>query len=89
MSLPHLPEPWRPNAIYRSGDRGTLRDERAIFVLQCEKSGKGGLQAPRIPAMSTLGKITQSLRTTTIVKVWHGECDWRLEKVIRKAYGRQ
>ena len=73
-------ESWRPNAIYRLGDRVTLRDEHAIFVLRCEKAGKGGPHAPTI-----VSAITQNLRSTTLVKVRDVHCEWRLERVICKA----
>jgi len=75
VSLTHLPEPRRPNAIHNLGDRVTLRDEHAIFVLPGEKAGKGRLRAPGIPMMSSIGRMTQSLGTTTIVKVWDAECE--------------
>jgi len=87
MSLTHLPEPWRPNAVYKVGDRVTLRDERAIFVLRCEKAGKGGLRPPRLPvAMSTMTGLAETLLETTIVKAWDVECEWWLERVVRRAY---
>lgn len=90
MSLSHLPEPRRPNAIHKLGDRVTIRDERAIFVLRCEKAGKSGLRAPRIlAAMSTMVDLAEKLLATTIVNAWDVECEWRLEKVIRRSYGGQ
>ncbi|MGO9607054.1 MAG: hypothetical protein ACLQAT_27295 [Candidatus Binataceae bacterium] len=33
--------------------------------------------------------MTQSLRTTTIVKVWDAEYEWWVERVIRKAYAQK
>jgi len=86
MSLTHIPEPWRPNTIYGLGDRMTIRDERAVFVLRCEKAGESGPRPPRILASSAIAGMTQGLRTTTIVTVWDAECDWRVERVIRKGY---
>ena len=48
MSLSHLPGPWRPNAVYKLGDRVTIRGERNVFVLRCEKAGRGGVAATKI-----------------------------------------
>jgi hypothetical protein len=71
------PQNWRPCNYTRRA---------AVFVLRCVKAGKGGLRTPRIPAMSALARLTQSPRTTTIVKVWDAECELWLERVIRKTH---
>jgi hypothetical protein len=38
MSVSHLPEPWRPNGIFKLGDRVALRDQHNVFVVRCEKT---------------------------------------------------
>jgi len=40
--------PWGPNAVYKLGDRVTIRGERNVFVLRCEKAGRGGVAATKI-----------------------------------------
>ncbi len=32
MRLAHLPEPWRPNAVYKLGDRVTVRHRPNILA---------------------------------------------------------
>jgi len=77
MSVRHLPEPWRPNGIYKLGDRVTLRGERSVFVLRCEKGGRGGLRLPKLPENAV------SVRNSTvIVKIPDAECEWWLERVV-------
>ncbi len=33
--------------------------------------------------------LAEKLLATTIVNAWDVECEWRLEKVIRRSYGGQ
>ncbi len=82
MSLRHLPEPWRPNEIYRLGDRVTLRDQRNVFVVRCEKGGRCGLRPPKLPENSAV--LIQY--SPEAVKIYDAQCEWRLERVIRKTY---
>jgi hypothetical protein len=83
MSLSHLPAPWRPNAIYQIGARVTIRDEHNVYVLRCESPGRVGLRPPKLPHTIIL-RHTESLHATAIVKVYDGECEWWLERAIRK-----
>ena len=83
MSLSLLPEPWRPNAIYKLGDPVTLRAERRVFVVRCEKGGKGGLRAPRLPGNAALVQ-----NSTAIVKIPDAESEWWLESVVRLSASR-
>ncbi|MGO9604607.1 MAG: hypothetical protein ACLQAT_14660 [Candidatus Binataceae bacterium] len=78
MTLTQLPEPWRPNAVYKLGDRVTLRGERSVFVLRCEKGGKGGLRLPKLPENTALAQDS-----TVIVKIPDAECEWWIERVVR------
>ena len=59
----------------QAGDRVTLCDERAILLLR-ERAGKSGWRAPRISEMSALGRMNEHL--------WDAECEWWLERVVRK-----
>ena len=83
MTLSHLPKPWRPNAMYKLGDRVTLRGERRVFVVRCEKGGKGGLRPPRLP--ESAGLVQNS---TSIVKIPDAECEWWLERIVRLSASR-
>ena len=84
MSLSHFPEPWRPNAIYKLSDRVTVRTPECVFVLRCEKGGKGGLRPPRVPQYAgRMGKVQHS---TEIVKIYDAQRKWWIERVVRKAY---
>jgi len=76
MTLSHLPEPWRPNTIYKVGDRVTLRGESSVFVVRCEKGGQGGLRTPKLPENAALVQ-----NSTVIVKISDAECEWWLEIV--------
>ena len=84
MTLNHLPAPWRPNAIYRLGDRVTIRSEHTVFVLRCEKGGKGGSRPPVLPSTITL-RVSENRETTAIVKLSDAECEWWLERSVRKS----
>ena len=66
MSLSHFPEPWRPNAIYKLSDRVTLRTPKCVFVLRCEKAGKGELRPPRVPQYAA--RTGEDQHSTEIVK---------------------
>jgi hypothetical protein len=82
MSSSHLPGPWCPNAVYKLRDRVTIRNERHVFVLRCEKAGKGGLRPPKLPSTITL-RVTAKQQATAIVKLPDAECEWWLERVVR------
>jgi hypothetical protein len=86
MSLSHLPSPWRVNAYHKLGARVTIRNERNVFVLRCEKAGKGGSRPPKMPSTTTL-HVTENQQTTTIIKLSDGECEWWLERVVRRTLG--
>jgi hypothetical protein len=81
MSLNHPPGPWRPNAVYKRGDRVTIRSERNVFVLRCEKAGRGGLRPPKLPSTITL-RFGEDRQAAAIVKLADAECEWWLERVI-------
>jgi hypothetical protein len=82
MRLSHLPEPWRPNAIYKLGDRVALRDQHAVFVVRCGKGGRCALRPPKLPE-NAAALIQYS---TEVIKIYDAECEWWLERVIRKTY---
>ncbi len=90
MKLRYLPEPWRPNAIYRLGDRVTLRDRRNVFVVRCEKGGRCGLRPPNVSVIAVFianaALIAEHRHWTEIVKIYDAECEWWLERVVRKTY---
>jgi len=67
MSLSHLPEPWRPDVMYKLGDRVTLPDEHNVFVLRCEKGGRSGLRPPKMPANAAI--IAEHQHWPEIVKM--------------------
>jgi hypothetical protein len=84
MSLTHPPEPWRPNAIYKSSDRVTVRDEPNIYVLRCEKGGRSGLRLPKLPEAVAVVRDA-----TAIVKIIDAECEWWIERVVRLSASRR
>jgi len=84
MTLSHLPEPWRPDAIYKLGDRMTLRDEHNVFVLRCEKAGRSGLRPPKMPANAAF--IAEHQQWPEIVKIYDAQCEWWLERVVCKSF---
>ena len=83
MKVSHLPEPWRPNAIYKLGDRVTLRGERAVFVLRREKGGKDGLRVPKL-----LENFAVVQNSPVIVKILDAECEWWIERIVRLSASR-
>jgi len=82
MSLNQLPGPWRPNAVYKLGDRVTIRNKRHVFVLRCEKAGRGGMRPPKLFSTLTL-RVTEKHEASAIVKLPDAECEWWLERVVR------
>ena len=85
MTLSHLPSPWRPNAIYQLGNRVTIRDEHNVYVLRCEKAGRGGLRPPKLPS-TIITRYAEDHHDTAIIKLYDAECEWWLERVVRKTY---
>jgi hypothetical protein len=85
MSLDYLPSPWRPNAIYQLGNRVTIRDEHKVYVLRCEKAGRGGLRPPKLPG-AIIMRHAEAHRDTAIIKLYDAECEWWVERVVRKTY---
>jgi len=84
MSLAHLPGPWRPNASYKPGDRVTLRGERNVLVLRCEKGGRSGMRLPKLP--ENLAVVRDA---TAIIKIVDAECEWWIERVVRLSAARR
>ena len=84
MSLSLFPQPWLPNAIYQLGDRVTLRTSDCVFVLRCEKGGKGGLRPPRVPQYAA--RISEHQHLTEVVKIHDAQCEWWLERAVRKTH---
>ena len=82
MNLTHIPEPWHADAVYRLGDRVTIHDEHFVYVLRCERAGKGGLRPPRLPA--TIITRSQDHHENAIIRLYDAECEWWLERVVHK-----
>jgi hypothetical protein len=72
------------------GDRVTLRDQRHVFVAHCEKGGRGGLRPPKVSVIAVLiantGLKAKHRHWSEIVKIYDAECEWGLERIIRKTY---
>jgi hemin uptake protein HemP len=85
-SVSHLPQPWRPNALYQRGDRVTIRDEGSVYVLRCERWGKGGLRPPKMPRTMITCEIAHQHKIA-IVRLYDGECEWWLERAVRRTLG--
>ena len=81
-----LPQPWRPNGLYQRGDRVTIRDAGSVYVLLCEKWGKGGLRPPKLPRTMVTREFEHQ-HEGAIVKLYDGECEWWLERAVRRTLG--